>query len=126
MLSRGSGTMMRMLSMTTYKQGDVLLVPFPFTNQYTTKKRPAVVVSGEQYNRDYQDVILAPITSKLTGKPDEVVLKNWKSAGLLKSSAVKPVLSTLENNLILRQLGALSDKDLKVVKSSFKKILELK
>lgn len=126
MLSRGSGTMMRMLSMTTYKQGDVLLVPFPFTNQYTTKKRPAVVVSGEQYNRDYPDVILAPITSKLTGKPDEVVHKNWKSAGLLKSSAVKPVLSTLENNLILRHLGTLSDIDLRVVKSSFKKILELK
>ena len=29
--------------------GDVVLVPFPFTNQLTTKKRPAVVVSTSAY-----------------------------------------------------------------------------
>jgi mRNA interferase MazF len=39
--------------MTGYEFGDILLVPFPFTDQSTTKKRPAVVVissapSGEQ------------------------------------------------------------------------------
>ncbi len=32
--------------MTGYKFGDILLVPFPFTDQSTTKKRPAVVVSS--------------------------------------------------------------------------------
>ena len=32
--------------------GDVVLVPFPFTDQTTTKKRPAVVVSSDAYHRD--------------------------------------------------------------------------
>ncbi|MEH2305953.1 hypothetical protein [Nostoc sp.] len=32
--------------MTNYEFGDVVLVPFPFTDQTTTKKRPAVVVSS--------------------------------------------------------------------------------
>lgn len=36
--------------MTIYEFGDVVLVPFPFTDHSTTKKRPAVVVSSSQYN----------------------------------------------------------------------------
>jgi mRNA interferase MazF len=32
-----------------YHFGDVIVVPFPFTDQTTTKKRPAVVVSSEVY-----------------------------------------------------------------------------
>ena len=36
--------------MTTYNHGDVILVPFPFSNQSATKKRPAVVISSNAYN----------------------------------------------------------------------------
>jgi mRNA interferase MazF len=34
-----------MQNMTNYNYGDVVLVPFPFTDQTTTKKRPSVIVS---------------------------------------------------------------------------------
>lgn len=36
--------------MTSYKFGDVVLVPFPFTDQSASKKRPAVVVSSSAYH----------------------------------------------------------------------------
>ena len=39
--------------MTDYKFGDIVLVPFPFTDQTTTKRRPAVIVSSNGYNQDY-------------------------------------------------------------------------
>jgi len=42
--------------MTNYKFGDVLLLPFPFTNQSTSKQRPAVVVSNDIYNRQKDDI----------------------------------------------------------------------
>ena len=51
--------------MTTYKPGDILLVPFPFTDHTATKQRPAVVLSSELYNRSNPDLIIAPITSKV-------------------------------------------------------------
>lgn len=35
--------------MTVYERGDVVLVPFPFADQITSKKRPAVVVSFNKY-----------------------------------------------------------------------------
>lgn len=37
--------------MTAYDFGDVLLVPFPFTDQTGVKQRPAVVVSSSRYQR---------------------------------------------------------------------------
>jgi len=33
--------------MTRYNRGDVILVPFPFSDQTTTKKRPAIIVSSD-------------------------------------------------------------------------------
>ena len=36
--------------MTAYKRGEIVLVPFPFSNQTAAKKRPAVIVSSNAYD----------------------------------------------------------------------------
>ena len=43
---------------TDYRFGDLVLVPFPFTDQTGTKKRPAVVVSSDTYQGQRPDVVL--------------------------------------------------------------------
>lgn len=53
-----------MLNMTNYEFGDVVLVPFPFTDLTTIKKRPAVVVSSADYQRERSDLILIAVTSQ--------------------------------------------------------------
>jgi len=45
--------------------GVVLLVPFPFTDQSGTKKRPAVVVSIVDYNTSRNDIVIMAITSQV-------------------------------------------------------------
>jgi mRNA interferase MazF len=96
-----------------YHFGDVIVVPFPFTDQTSTKRRPAVVVSSEAYHRERPDLILMAITSQLRPAPTvgEVVVLRWQEAGLLKPSVIKPLLTTIENILVLRQLGALHAED---------------
>lgn len=49
-----------------YLQGDIVIVPFPFSDQTKSKPRPAVVVSGAISNNS-DDVILAQITSRISG-----------------------------------------------------------
>jgi hypothetical protein len=61
-----SGTIRRTTFITTCEFGDVVLVPFPFTNQLVSKKRPAVVVSGVTYNRARRDVVVMAITSQFS------------------------------------------------------------
>jgi mRNA interferase MazF len=96
-----------------FEFGDVVLVPFPFTSQAASKKRPAIVVSSRAYNAAKPDVVLMAVTSQLLpiAGIGEVWVQDWKTAGLLKPSAIKPVFATLEQSLVSRQLGALAPVD---------------
>lgn len=99
--------------MTSYSFGEVLLVPFPFTNQATTKKRPTVVISSNAYNQQKPDLILMAITSqiKMPLPLGEHLITEWAAAGLLKPSVIKPIITSLEKPLVLKSLGHLQTVD---------------
>jgi mRNA interferase MazF len=105
--------------------GDVVLVPFPFTSQRASKKRPAVVVSNRSYSTARPDLIVMAITSQLRPDPrlGETWIGDWQAAGLLKPSVVKPVLATLEQRLVLRRLGALVDNDRAALRKAISEII---
>jgi mRNA interferase MazF len=98
--------------------GDVVLVPFPFTDQSGTKKRPAVVVSSRRYNRQRRDVVIMAITSQMRTPLafGEAMVADWQGAGLLKESVLKPVFATIEQGLVLRVMGRLSANDGKTMR----------
>lgn len=103
--------------MTNYRFGDVILVPFPFTDQSTSKKRPAVVVSGDFYHRAGEDLIILAITSQTRRRRAlDREIENWRDAGLLKPSMLKPVITTIQAKLVLRKLGEISEHDRNVVR----------
>jgi mRNA interferase MazF len=96
-----------------FEFGAIVLVPFPFTSQTVSKKRPAVVVSSRAYNAAKPDIVMMAITSQLRASATfgEVWIQDWQATGLLKPSAIKPVFATLERTLVIRQLGALVSAD---------------
>jgi mRNA interferase MazF len=114
-----------MPNMTGYEFGDVVLVPFPFTDQRASKKRPAVVVSSGAYNGQRSDIILMAITSRIRSPAyfGDVPLNDWQRAGLLKPSIVKPIFTTIEKGLVLRELGRLSEKDRTILKEALATLL---
>lgn len=114
-----------MPSTTGYSFGDVVLVPFPFTDQTTTKKRPAIVVSSDAYHRDRPDLILIAVTSQTRSEAGlgEAAITGWKDAGLLKPSVIKPLLATVAKNLPIRKLGSLKPNDLVGLREVLRAIL---
>lgn len=96
-----------------FEFGDVVLVPFPFTDQTASKRRPAVIVSKVPYNEVKPDVVVMAVTSQFRPSLSigEVWIEHWRAAGLLKPSAIKPVFATIEQRLIIRQLGKLASVD---------------
>jgi mRNA interferase MazF len=111
--------------MTTYSFSDVLLVPFPFTDQTTIKKRPAIVVSSDDYHHQRSDLILMAVTSQVNPVIflGEVRITEWQATGLLKPSTIKPVLTTLAKDLVIRKLGQLREPDLQSLLSTLETIL---
>lgn len=105
--------------------GDVVLVSFPFTHQAASKKRPAVVVSGFSYNSARPDIIIMAITSQLraTAGLGEVWISQWRAAGLLKPSAVKPVIATIEQRMIQGRLGRLETQDQSALRAAIAAIV---
>lgn len=114
--------------MTAYEKGNVVLVPFPFSDQTRTKKRPAVVISSSAYNQHSSDIVIMAITSQTekTIGVAECLIQNWQDAGLLKPSAIKPAISTIEQTLVLKKIGKLSSHDVTLLETVLKELLDLR
>ncbi len=113
--------------MSVYRRGDVVLVPMDFTDRSGSKVRPAVVVSGEEYNRTSPDLLIASITGNLAAlpHPGDHRIGDWEDAGLVKPSLAQTKLATVEASVIRRKLGELDEGDLASLSNGLKEALEL-
>lgn len=115
--------------MTAFRRGEVVLVAFPFTDLATSKMRPALVVSSDEFNALNLDLILVAVTSQVPKKisaTDHVLpAEDQKQAGLPKTSLVKVgKIVTLDQRLIRKRLGRISDPTLSLLTLKLHKVLQ--
>ncbi len=108
--------------MTPFEPGDIVLIPFPFTDFSTLKQRPCVVLSSAHFNRTRPDVILAAITSRISGRSahDEYVLteRERSVSGLSKPSKVKVgKIVTIDQRLVRKRLGRLPSSSVRRIRA---------
>lgn len=101
-----------MPSTIVYRKWEIVLVPFPFTDLSSAKRRPALIVSPDDYNTG-DDIVIAYITSQINLPPrfGDYDLRKWKEAGLPKPSKVRMKFATLDKTIIVKKLGALKKED---------------
>ncbi|HIJ97638.1 TPA: type II toxin-antitoxin system PemK/MazF family toxin [archaeon] len=102
--------------MEEISKGDIVFVPFPYSNLAGIKNRPAVVLSTLAGD----DVVLCQITSKEKFDGYSIILSNhdFQSGALIFQSTIRPnKLFTAERSIVLFKVGAL--KELK-----FKQVIE--
>jgi mRNA interferase MazF len=111
--------------MISYNRGDVVLVDIAFSGAVGHKRRPAVVVSTDAFNMAGTKLIVAAITSNVSSpfRPGDSLLNDWRTAGLLKPSAVRGVLATVDKIGVARKLGELSTQDFAIVEQGVANIL---
>ena len=114
------------MTSSSYRRGDIILVNIAFSGAVGYKRRPAVIISADRFNAAGIKLIVAAITSNIAPpfRPGDCVLKDWASAGLLKPSAVRGVLATVDKSDIVRKLGTLSTPDFTTVEQSLASILD--
>ena len=114
-----------MPSTTRYRRGDIVLVPFPFTDLSSTKKRPALVVSPDRFNAHAQDVVLVAITSQ-PADSHVVALDehDYVDGKLPRTSFVKvSKLFTTHPTLVLKKVCAIKPARLDAVLQELRRIL---
>jgi len=110
----------------TYKQGDILLIPVPFSDLASNKKRPVLVLSNDKYNTKNEDLIVSAITSNIRGLNYEVVFdsEDMLEGQLSKTSCIRPdKIYTLSKNIIVKKYGSISSNKLMEVKIRIMEIL---
>lgn len=97
-----------------YSQGDIVLVPFPFTDNVNSKKRPAIIISNSSVNKT-SDVTLLMMTT--TPIEEEFRVE------FLDSHLTKPIetfksmyahckkIAVLEKSLILKKISSFKNEE---------------
>jgi len=111
----------------TFEAFDVVVVPFPFTDRTTTKRRPALVLSNADcFNKRVGQSVLAMITSASNSDwPLDVNIQNLDDAGLPSASVVRMKLFTLDDKLVIRKAGMLAEQDRSAVSTTLRQLLNM-
>ena len=110
--------------MPTIEPGDVVRVPFPYTDRNTRQHRPALVVSKGGIGEDSALLWVVMITSA-ENRPwaDDLPIADLSAAGLPFPSVVRPVkIATVEKRHVER-LGAVSGEECRKVLDSLRRFL---
>jgi mRNA interferase MazF len=106
--------------MTGFKQGDIILLPFPFGERAGGRKRPALVISPLEHNQLTGELIIAQVTSRVDSpaRPGDYLIQSWRHANLPRPALVRSRLATVKVCLVLRKLGELTEADLQAARQS--------
>ena len=110
-----------------WTRGSVVLIPFPHSDLYAVKTRPTIVVSTSAYQTVHGELLLVYLTSQIS-RPHptfDYLLVDWKAAGLLKPTLMKPRLAVIQEALIQHHIGMISSLDLAEVDRRLRRAMNL-
>lgn len=101
-----------MTSGMNYNQKDIVLFPFPFSDLSGTKKRPALVLSNNSFNKKQEDLICCLITTNLEPDSDSVIVdpRDLENGKISFTSKIKPYrLFSVQKKIVERKLASLNN-----------------
>ena len=93
------------------KQGDIVLIPIPFTELSSRKRRPVVVISNDSYNRRTMDIVVVAMTSNPADVPHSLPIT---SSDLTQGNLNRPgrvrvdKIYTLSQSIVLKTFGRIN------------------
>ncbi|MBI3842937.1 MAG: type II toxin-antitoxin system PemK/MazF family toxin [Thaumarchaeota archaeon] len=103
-------------------QRDIVLLSFPFSDLKSSKVRPALVLSNNEYNRKFEDFIAVPLTTNLKSRDYSVLVSNrdLESGRLIVDSNIKvDRIFSVSKKLVRMNIGRIN----RDIHSRIKKII---
>lgn len=108
-----------------HRRGEIILIPIPFSDLTSIKKRPVLVLSSNRYNEKTEDLIVAAVTSNNCSGADTVKItqSDFVEGNLPHESWIRAdKLYSLSQKIALKRMGMIKDE---VLASVIKKILNI-
>ena len=108
------------------QQFDIVVVPFPYSDQLAEKRRPALVVSSNAFNKKHGLLWVVMITSAANPKrPGDIVIAANIKTGLPAASLIRPSkIATIEPERVVRVIGRVEAKAAKTISKTLNEIIE--
>src|SRR4030067_2321126 len=103
------------------KQRNIILIPIPFTDLTSQKKRPAIIISNDKYNETHEDIVVVALTSNVESRDFTIMLTNddMEEGALKVTSMIRAdKIYTLNKSIALKTFGRVKPDVLTKVKDS--------
>jgi len=110
----------------TYKQGEIVVVPFPFSDLSSIKQRPVLVLSKNIDNELSEDLITCGITSNIKDVKHSILIENENliDGNIPKTSRIKvDKIFTVSQNVIRKRVARINKETFEKVKAEFFKLV---
>jgi len=121
-LQESYGIIKRMKFGTMYNQGDIVIVPFPFSDLSAIKQRPVLILSRDKDIQDSEDVITCGMTSNLKNAKYSIMVENkdLEIGSIPVKSRIKlDKIFTLDKKTIIKKVAKINKQTLEKVKKEF-------
>ena len=94
------------------RQGEIVLIPVPFTDLTSMRRRPVIVISNDSYNANAPDMIVVAMTSNPSASAHSFMIS---SADLVSGKLNRPgkvrvdKIYTLAQSIAVKTFGKVSD-----------------
>jgi len=112
-----------------YRQREIVLVPFPYSDLSTSKKRPVLIISNDDFNGKFEDVVVCVITSNVFKDTYSLTLRNEDlEVGMLPEQSVVKAhkLFSIHKSKILRKFSVVKETYFKEVEKLITELVKQK
>jgi mRNA interferase MazF len=109
------------------RQGNLIIINIPFSDQTGRKVRPAIVVSNNNFQKSCEDCLVVPITSVLKDVPFSLAFEqeDLENGILIKKSRVRiDKITSIKQSLILKSVGKIKKEFLMEINEEIKNALK--
>jgi len=111
------------------EQGDIVLIPIPFTNLSSHKRRPVIVISNNVYNCKTNDIVVVAMTSNPTAVDYgfTITSSDLERGKLNRSGKVRvDKIYTLSQSIVVKTFGRVNPTILNTIRKKMKALIAAK
>jgi len=107
-----------------YKTGDIVVVPFPYSDRLAEKRRPALVVSNDHVHKQGLVWLVMVTSAKQSAKMFDHMIRDLATTGLTTASIIRPIkITCIEPDRIVRRAGTLPPDEMNEIVLTTKELL---